>query len=172
MAASGLSCSTRDLCYLLRGLSLRYPDSPVVAQGLQSPWARLVALRYVGDLSSLTKDQTRIPWIARWMLNPWTTKEVPQTSSFNEMGCHVGLWIVREHHQFSSVTQSCPTLCDPRDWGRTKLNCSFFLPGIALIAWEGWHAFLDAHIRQDHGLQSSKAVGSGRPVLPQVPAEI
>ena len=36
----------------------------------------LVALRHV-DLSSLTRDQTRVPCIGRRILNPWTTREVP-----------------------------------------------------------------------------------------------
>ena len=29
-------------------------------------------------LSSLTRDQTCIPWIARWILNQWTIREVPR----------------------------------------------------------------------------------------------
>ena len=29
------------------------------------------------DLRSLTKDGTRVPYIARWVLNHWTTREVP-----------------------------------------------------------------------------------------------
>ena len=28
------------------------------------------------DLSSRTRDQTCMPWIARWILNRWTTREV------------------------------------------------------------------------------------------------
>ena len=28
------------------------------------------------DLSSLTKDRTHVSCIARWILNPWTTREV------------------------------------------------------------------------------------------------
>ena len=34
-------------------------------------------LHGVWDLSSLTKDQTGVPCIARWSLNHWTTREVP-----------------------------------------------------------------------------------------------
>ena len=30
------------------------------------------------DLSSLTKDQTHVPCIGRWILYPWTTREVPK----------------------------------------------------------------------------------------------
>ena len=49
----------------------------------------LVALQSMG--SSRTKDRTRVPCSDRWILNHWTTRE------------------------FSSVAQSCPTLCDPMD---------------------------------------------------------
>ena len=31
----------------------------------------------LGDLSSLTRDWTCVPCIARWILNHWTTREVP-----------------------------------------------------------------------------------------------
>ena len=34
-------------------------------------------LHGMGDLSSPTQDQTLIPSIAWWILNPWTTREVP-----------------------------------------------------------------------------------------------
>ena len=33
------------------------------------------------DLSSLIRDQTLIPWISRWILNHWTTREVPRLGS-------------------------------------------------------------------------------------------
>ena len=36
----------------------------------------LAALWHVG--SSPTKDRTQVPYIARWTLNHWTTKEAPQ----------------------------------------------------------------------------------------------
>ena len=38
--------------------------------GLVAPWHM--------DLSSLTRDQTRVPCIVKQILNHWTTKEVPQ----------------------------------------------------------------------------------------------
>ena len=59
--------------------------APVVsAPGLSShgSWAPnlwcigLVAPRHVG--SSLTRDGTRVPCTARWILNHWTTREVPK----------------------------------------------------------------------------------------------
>ena len=30
------------------------------------------------DISSLTRDRTSVPCVARWILNHWTTREVPQ----------------------------------------------------------------------------------------------
>ena len=46
----------------------------------------LVAPRHVE--SSRTRDQTRVPCIGRWILNHWTTREVPQ-SAFLSTYCHV-----------------------------------------------------------------------------------
>ena len=66
MFALGLSSSTWDLL-------LRHTDSLVVG---------LVASQHVGS-SSLTMDQTHVPCITRWILNHWTTKEVPG-STFKE----------------------------------------------------------------------------------------
>ena len=56
------------------------------------------------DLSSPARDQTTTPEIEEWILNHWITREVPSV-------------------QFSSVTQSCLTLCNPMD-------CS--MPGLPL----------------------------------------
>ena len=38
------------------------------------------------DLSSLTRGQTHIPCIARWILNPWTTREdsLSRVKSFDD----------------------------------------------------------------------------------------
>ena len=35
------------------------------------------------DLTSLTRDQTCVPCIARWILNHWTTRKVPSLGAFN-----------------------------------------------------------------------------------------
>ena len=40
-----------------------------------------VVLRHVG--SSQTRDQIHVPFIGRWILNQWTTKEAPLASIFN-----------------------------------------------------------------------------------------
>ena len=44
--------------------------------------ARAYLLHGMWDLSSPTRDQIHIPCIARWILNPWTTREVPYTTIF------------------------------------------------------------------------------------------
>ena len=36
------------------------------------------------DLSSQTRDQTRVPWIAKQILNYWTTREVPKYLFFKQ----------------------------------------------------------------------------------------
>ena len=58
-------------------------------------WAELP--RGIWNLSFLLRDRTHIPRIGRQILNHWTTREVPMTTLV----------------QFSSVIQSCLTLCDP-----------------------------------------------------------
>ena len=52
-------------------LQLRRESSLVVAHGLRCPCG-------MWDLSSLTRDRTRVPCSVRWILYPWTTREVPQ----------------------------------------------------------------------------------------------
>ena len=39
----------------------------------------VVSVAY-GDLSSPTRDQTRVPAVEAWSPNSWTTREVPQNS--------------------------------------------------------------------------------------------
>ena len=43
--------------------------------------------RGLWDLSSSTRDWTLAPCIRRQILNPWTTREVPET--LNPQGCHL-----------------------------------------------------------------------------------
>ena len=50
--------------------------------------------------ASWVRDQTRVPCLSRWILNPWTT-----TRKF----------------QFSSVAQLCLTLCNPMNCSRPGL---------------------------------------------------
>ena len=49
-----------------RDMGFRSAGSAVVACGLTAPW-------HVG--ASWTRDQTRVPCIARWTINHWTTRE-------------------------------------------------------------------------------------------------
>ena len=46
------------------------------------------------DLSSLARDQTGIPCIARWILNHWTTREVPAKTSNGT--CQTALLLLRD----------------------------------------------------------------------------
>lgn len=59
--------------------SLRCTDSPVVVHQAQWLWfAGLNCSMARGILVPLSRDQTLDPCIARWILNRWTTREVPQ----------------------------------------------------------------------------------------------
>ena len=54
-------------------------------QGSHLRCVGLVA-RGMWDLSSSTRDQTHIPCIRRWVLNHWTTREVPPWRFLNKGG--------------------------------------------------------------------------------------
>ena len=77
LAAWGLSCGTRDLSWVMRDLLLLCTYSPVVASAVTGcdAWAQL--LQDIWDLSSLTRDWTHVPCIARQILNHRTTREAP-----------------------------------------------------------------------------------------------
>ena len=89
VVARDLCCITWDLCCGAQPLWLRCMQSLFVAcslpscgAGLQSTWASVVAVYRLRcfmawDLSSPTRDLTCIPCIARWILNYWTTREIP-----------------------------------------------------------------------------------------------
>ena len=47
----------------------------------RASWAWLLSGMW--GLSSLTRGQTHVPCIARWILNRWTTKEVPTCLVFD-----------------------------------------------------------------------------------------
>ena len=71
-----LGCVRSKLWHM--GALLHQAGSSVAAHGLSScrMWV-LVSAGSVADLSSLTRDQTLVPCIARWILNHWTTRGVP-----------------------------------------------------------------------------------------------
>ena len=62
------------------GSLLRYAAFFIVVRGLLSSCGTRAQLPHsMWNLSSPTRDQTRVPCIVRWILNHWTTREVPQT---------------------------------------------------------------------------------------------
>ena len=70
------------LCWLCSVFITAHGLSLVVAPRLKSMWAPYLCLtglvaHGMWDLSSLTSDQTHIPCTGRWILNHWTTGEVP-----------------------------------------------------------------------------------------------
>ena len=80
-----LRCST-GFCSVTH--KLQRVQTLVAVPGLQRMWTlehmgsivashRLSCSHNMWDLSSLTGDQTWIPCIERWILNHWTTREVP-----------------------------------------------------------------------------------------------
>ena len=64
-----------SFCCSVRTLQLGCASSVAVFR-LQS--AQVYFLRGMESLSSPTRDQTYIPCVARWILNHWTTREVPE----------------------------------------------------------------------------------------------
>ena len=64
IAACGIFCCDAQNSLIVE---LRLSSCSTGAQLLQGMW----------DLSSPTRDQTPVPCIAGWILNHWTTREVP-----------------------------------------------------------------------------------------------
>ena len=128
------------------------------------------------DLSSLTRDQSCSFCIGRWSRNHWTTREVPKQNfreSFSRL--HLGntrpwdlkllhLWKISVPHfpqgkreafivtrdcwfQFSSVTQSCPALCDPVDCSMPIFPVHHQLPEITQthVHRVGGHSTISSH---------------------------
>ena len=68
------------VCGLLSSCGVWAPEhmgSVVVAYRLSNCCMQAKLLHSMWDLSSLTRDQTRVLCIGRWILNHWTTREVP-----------------------------------------------------------------------------------------------
>ena len=114
------------------------------------------------DISSLTTDQTCSSCIGRWNLNHWTTREVPKQNFRVSFSClHLGNtrpWDLKLLHllklsvphfpwgnrdafivtrdcwlHFSSVAQSCPTLCYPMDCSMPGFPVHHQLPELTQI---------------------------------------
>ena len=81
---SSLSCGMQDLYCLIRDLSLWYR--------LSSWGVRVQLLCWVWDPGSLTRHRTRVPCIARQILNSWATKEVSVILIFNSWGKRDNIW--------------------------------------------------------------------------------
>ena len=77
LAVLGLGCSTQGLCCIVWALLLWCMDSLAVVHGHWSACAQLLCSTW--DLSLLTRDRARVPCIAMWILNHWTTREVPSS---------------------------------------------------------------------------------------------
>ena len=85
-------------------------------------------------LSSLTRDQTRVPCITRWILNHWTTREVPQRL-FSGYNFHFGL--NKDFHFFLRSTDEAFHHND--NVGNSKLlesaKCCAHYPGGLAAGW-------------------------------------
>ena len=55
------------------------------------------------DFSSMTRDQIPSPWIVRWSLNHWTTREIPLSVSFQKTHRHSAFFIVQILHPYMST---------------------------------------------------------------------
>ena len=66
LAVSALGCSVRDFHCFAWALQL---------------WLKGLVAPAACGISSPTRDWTLIPCSARWILNPWTTREVPPSST-------------------------------------------------------------------------------------------
>ena len=100
-----------------------------------------------GNLSSLTRDQARVPCIARQVLNHWTTREVPEAWSLNH-------WTAREVPQNSIIVP----IYRWRNWDREMTQLT---PGHA----DGkWHSSGAGDPSSEASLASG--LGAGRSRLP------
>ena len=67
---------------------LAYPDFATILKNIYlaalglSCGMQAYLLQGMWNLGSLTRDQTYIPCIERWILNHWTTREVPQNLKY------------------------------------------------------------------------------------------
>ena len=99
------------LCQVLavaRGAFVASWGSFVTAHGFFSCGTQVYILCHLWELSYLTRDRTCVACIERQILNHWTTRGVPNIYFFKKEGtCSCA----HQSVQFSSVAQSCPTLC-------------------------------------------------------------
>ena len=106
----GLCCCTQAFSSDESGLLI------LLLRNKDSTHTGLVAPQFVG--SSWTRDRTRVPCIARHILNHWTTREVPfvhfliKLSAFLLMSCKHSLHILEARH-FIRYCKSGLQICSP-----------------------------------------------------------
>ena len=95
LAVLGLSCGTECGC-ILWDLLFWHTDSLVATRRLQNArlsscgtWAQL--LHDMLDPSSPTRVQTHVSYTARWILNHWTTRELPNNWYLTSTCCLLGI---------------------------------------------------------------------------------
>ena len=72
--------------------------------------------------------EPRPPAVEAWGLNHWTARKAWASLSKNLFDCTI---IFFSSAQFSSVTQSCLTLCDPMDCSTSDFSVHHELPKLA-----------------------------------------
>ena len=87
--------AAQDLHWVMWYLSLWPTDSLVVAHRLSSFSTWVYLLQSMWDLSSLTRDQTHIPYIGRQIINHWTTREVPMSPGWYKQTTYLGISVVK-----------------------------------------------------------------------------
>ena len=157
-ALHGLSLTAvRPGCSLLGAQASH--DSGFSCCRAQAQWLWRVGLLALWSVrSSRTRDRTCAPCLGRGILNHWTTREVQPLLLSHQVwerekrlwpdlqgirgkrgGSHsvsrvlilVRKWVsVVSSVLFTSVTQSCPTLCDPMDCRHTRPPCPSSTPGV------------------------------------------
>ena len=121
------------------------------------PAMRKTWVRSLGWEDPLEKRKATTPvfWPGEFhgLYSPWGHKESDTTEWLSEI---IGCLFYYVHYQFSSVTQSCPTLCDP-------INCS--MPGLPVP--HQLPEFTQTHVhRVSDAIQPSHPLASPSPPAP------
>ena len=137
-------------------------ETRVQSLGQEDPWGRKLQLTLVllprkcygrrilvATVHGVTKGWT---WLSDFTFNPWTTwlqNHKPKQSLLSKLGLNVTV-------QFSPVTQSCPTLCDPMNRSMPGLPVYHQLP-----------EFTQTHVhRVSDAIQPSHPLSSPSPPAP------
>ena len=89
-----------------------------------------LSLQHVG-CSSLTRDQTQVPFMGVWHLTHWTTREVPVSLLFNTLSGFVIASLLRSKCLLISLLQSTSTvILEPRKIKSASFHFfPIYLPG-------------------------------------------